>query len=40
MSGGVSTITNNFLSDILRMSVDEKILEPRMFMKQKRRRYC
>lgn len=35
MSGGVSTITNNFLSDILRMAVYEGILEPKMFMKQK-----
>ena len=35
MSGGISTITNNFLSDILRMAVDDGILEPKMFMKQK-----
>ena len=35
MSGGVSSITNEFLSDILKLSITEGILKPEMFMKQK-----
>lgn len=32
MSGDVSTITNKLLSDILKLSVKEKVLKPQMFM--------
>lgn len=32
MSGPISTITNSFLSDILKITVQQEIIEPRMFM--------
>lgn len=35
MSGGISTITNNLLSEILKMSVEAKIIDAKMFMTQK-----
>ena len=34
MSGGISSITNQLLSDILKMAVMEKILQPKMFMEK------
>ena len=32
MSGPISTITNSFLSDILKITVQQEIIEPRMFI--------